>query len=116
MDVREIMNQARDTMTVKRVFGDPMERNGLTVIPVARVMGGAGGGAGTPTAEEEGGGAGAGFGLRATPAGVYVIRGETVEWEPALNLNRVILGGQLVAIVLILAISAVIRARTKTGQ
>jgi uncharacterized spore protein YtfJ len=116
MDVREVMSQARDAMTVKRVFGEPVERNGITVIPVARVMGGVGAGAGTPTDQEEGGGAGAGFGLRATPADVYVIRGETVRWEPALNLNWVILGGQLVAIVLILAISLVVRARAKTSQ
>jgi uncharacterized spore protein YtfJ len=111
MDVRDVMNRARDTLTVKRVFGEPIERNGLIVIPVARVMGGAGGGTATSTDQAEGAGAGAGFGLRATPAGVYVIRGETVEWQPALNLNRVILGGQLVAIVLILAISVVLRAR-----
>ena len=112
MDVHEVLGHARDAMTVKRVFGEPVERNGITVIPVARVLGGAGGGAGTSAAQEESGG-GAGFGLRATPAGVYVIRGETVRWEPALNLNRVILGGQLVAIVLILAIAAVLRARQR---
>lgn len=112
MDVREIMGQARDAMTVKRVFGDPVERNGITVIPVARVMGAAGGGGGT-SAEQEESGSGSGFALRATPAGVYVIRGETVRWEPALNLNRVILGGQFVVIVLTLAVSAVARARAR---
>ena len=42
MDAREVLNHARDAMTVKRVFGDPYEQDGLTVIPVATVMGGAG--------------------------------------------------------------------------
>ena len=37
---------AKDSMTVGRVFGDPYEKDGLTVIPAVRVMGGAGGGAG----------------------------------------------------------------------
>ena len=113
MDVREVLDQTRDAISVKRVFGDPVERDGVTVIPVARVLGGAGGGGGTSPHDVAGSGAGAGYGVRATPAGVYVIRGDSVEWEPALNLNRVILGGQLVAIVLILAIAAVLRARAK---
>lgn len=114
MDVRELMAQARDGMTVKQVFGDPVERNGVTVIPVAHMIGGAGGGAATPTDQAESGGTGGGFGIRASPAGVYVIRGESVDWEPALDLNRVILGGQLVTIILILAIRAI--ACAKAGQ
>ena len=44
MDVHEVLNHARDAMTVKRVFGDPYEKDGVTVIPVANVMGGAGAG------------------------------------------------------------------------
>jgi uncharacterized spore protein YtfJ len=34
--------------TVKAVFGDPIERDGITVIPVAKVRWGFGGGAGGP--------------------------------------------------------------------
>ena len=39
----EILAQARDSITVKRVFGEPIERDGLTVIPAANIMGGFGG-------------------------------------------------------------------------
>lgn len=39
MDVQDVITQARDAITVKRVFGEPYERNGVTVIPVARVKG-----------------------------------------------------------------------------
>ena len=46
MEVNDVITQARDTLTVKRVFGDPYEKNGVTVIPAARVQGGAGGGGG----------------------------------------------------------------------
>jgi hypothetical protein len=42
---------------------------------------------------------------------VYVIHDQTVTWQPALNPNRVILGGQLVAIVLLLTIRAIVQAR-----
>ena len=69
-DVQKTIEQAKDALTVRRVFGDPYEKNGVTVIPAARVQGGAGGGDGTGP---EGGGKGSGFGLSARPAGAYVI-------------------------------------------
>ena len=51
MEVQDVIAQARDTMTVKRVFGEPYEKDGVTIIPAARVQGGAGGGSGDdPTA------------------------------------------------------------------
>ncbi|MFL6251189.1 MAG: hypothetical protein ACJ75N_11795 [Actinomycetes bacterium] len=46
MEVQEVLAQARDSMTVKRVFGEPYEKDGVTVIPAARVQGGAGAGGG----------------------------------------------------------------------
>jgi uncharacterized spore protein YtfJ len=44
MKVGEVLSSARDTFTVKRVYGEPYEKDGLTVIPAAVVRGGAGGG------------------------------------------------------------------------
>jgi uncharacterized spore protein YtfJ len=100
MDIHEVLNHARDAMTVKRVFGDSYEKDGVTVIPVANVMGGAGGGggsgagvpAGTGDAAVANGapesGYGIGYGMRATPAGVYVIKNGEVEWKPAVDVNR----------------------------
>jgi len=46
MNPREILEQARDTFTVRRVFGEPIERDGLVLVPVAAVQGGAGAGGG----------------------------------------------------------------------
>ena len=109
MDVETVLSQARDAMTVKRVFGDPIEKDGVTVIPVASVMGGGGGGSGTAPEGDGGSTSGVGYGVRATPAGVYVIKGDQVTWQPALDLNRVILGGQIVAIVLFLVIRGIAR-------
>jgi uncharacterized spore protein YtfJ len=45
MEVQDLIAQARDTLTVKRVFGEPYEKNGMTIIPAVRVQGGAGAGA-----------------------------------------------------------------------
>ena len=89
MDVQETISKARDAITVKRVYGDPYERNGITVIPAAAVAGGGGGGSG------EGGepgqtGSGSGFGLGARPVGAYVIEGNDVRWVPARDVSRIV--------------------------
>lgn len=54
MDVQQLLENARDTLTVQRVFGDPYERDGVTVIPVARVQGGGGGRAGQRPGRQRG--------------------------------------------------------------
>ena len=113
-DVRQTIEQARDVMSVRRVFGDPYEKNGITVIPAARVQGGAGGGGGEAP-EGQGAGMGAGFGVNAKPAGAFVIRGEEVDWRPAIDVNRVIIGGQLIAIAALLLARAVVKSRAARG-
>lgn len=50
----------------RTVFGEPVERNGVTVIPVARARWGLGGGGGSKEGEE---GGGAGGGLAMDPVG-----------------------------------------------
>jgi uncharacterized spore protein YtfJ len=130
MLIDDVLAQARDTMTVRRVFGEPIERDGLTVIPVANVMGGGGGGggegpvmpgeAGAPpgaTAQSAGisqvaSGSGAGFAVRATPAGVYVIKDGEVRWEPAVDMTRVIVMGQIVGIVFLLVMRSILNSRS----
>ena len=44
----------------RAVFGEPVERAGLTIIPVAQVIFGTGGGGGSSSADEAGSGAGGG--------------------------------------------------------
>ena len=68
-----------------RLFGDPVERDGVVVIPVAVVRGGGGGGHGEgpgPEGVGTGSGSGGGFGIAAKPAGVYVIEGNRVDGVP----------------------------------
>jgi uncharacterized spore protein YtfJ len=89
MTVAGLADSVRDTLTVSRVFGQPYERDGVTVIPAASVRGGAGGGAGRKrdTGEE---GDGGGFGVTARPAGAYVIKGGEVSWQPAVDVQRIV--------------------------
>jgi uncharacterized spore protein YtfJ len=75
-------------------------------------MGGGGGGSGEGP-PDTGHGEGGGFGLAATPAGVYVINGDTVRWQPAVDVNRVILGAQVVAVLALLTARSAVRARRR---
>jgi uncharacterized spore protein YtfJ len=112
MEVQDVITQAKDALTVKRVFGEPFEKNGVTVIPVARVQGGAGGGGGE-NPQGQGTGSGAGFGINARPVGAFLIRGNEMTWQPAIDVTRIVLGGQIVAVVALFAIRSIVRARAK---
>ena len=115
MNVQELLSEAKDAMTVRRAFGEPFESDGVTVVPVAAVRGGAGGGAGEDPSGESSG-SGSGFGLSTRPVGVYVIRDGQVSWQSAFDLNRAILGGQIVFALLFLMLRAAIRSRGKTKR
>jgi hypothetical protein len=47
------------------------------------------------------------------PLGAFVIKGDDVRWMPAVDVTRVIIGGQLLAIVALFAIRSIVRSRTK---
>jgi uncharacterized spore protein YtfJ len=94
VNVQEILTKAQDTVNVTRVYGMPIEKDGLTIIPAASVSGGGGGGGGPA---ESGGGVG--YGMRARPVGAFVIKDGNVRWEPAIDATRLALRGMLIPIV-----------------
>jgi len=102
----------------EKVYAEPIRQDGLTVIPAAMVGGGGGGGGGSggPEGQPQGSGEGGGFGLKAKPAGAFVIKQGKVHWQPAIDVNRVILGGQIVAVTALLVARAVILGRARTAQ
>jgi len=112
MDVQEMLTGARDAITVGRVYGEPYEKNGVTILPAATVRGGGGGGSGE-SPQGEGKGTGGGFGVTARPVGAYVIRGEEVRWEPAVDVTRMALMGQAVALIALLVIRSIVKSRAK---
>ena len=98
MNVEELLSGARDAISVRRVFGDPIEHDGVVVVPAAAVSGGGGGGG---DAQDNGGG---GFGLRARPVGAYVIKDGEVTWKPVIDPSRLTIGWQIVAGIAALAL------------
>jgi uncharacterized spore protein YtfJ len=115
MEFQEVITQARDALTIKRVFGEPFEKDGVTVIPAAHVQGAAGGGSGEDP-QGQGKGSGSGFGLTARPVGAFIIRDGELSWRPAVDVTRIVLGGQVVAVVALLTIRSIIKARAKAER
>jgi uncharacterized spore protein YtfJ len=110
MDVEELLSKVTDNLTVARVFGEPIHHGEILIVPVARIRGGAGGGGGTgATATEQG--SGGGGGIDAKPAGVFVIKQGSVSWRPAVDVTRIVLGGQLVGVVIALVVRSILRRR-----
>ena len=108
MDIQELLSKVTNDLTVKRVFGDPIEHGGILLVPVARVRGGAGGGSSTAEVNE-GSGGGGGFDARAT--GVFVVKDGKVTWQPAVDVTRIAVGGQVVAVVFVLVLRSILRRR-----
>lgn len=114
-DLLESIRGTRDALAVSRVFGDPVEVDGMTLIPVARVAGGAGGGGGEGTdAEQAGGGFGMGFGVGVQPVGVYEVHDRKVVWRPSVDANRVIKGGQVLLGIATVCATLVLLRRQRT--
>lgn len=106
----ELVSSARDAFTVKRIFGEPYEKDGLAVIAAASVRGGAGGGTGHDDKGQEG--EGGGFGLTGRPAGAYVVKDGKVKWMPAVDPNRIFLTVGIVIIAYLLTRPRMARARS----
>ncbi|HEY4024855.1 MAG TPA: spore germination protein GerW family protein [Candidatus Dormibacteraeota bacterium] len=114
MNATEILEQARDTLTVRRVYGEPIERDGLLVVPAATISGGAGAGTGEGRAgSPPGTGVGGGWGGTARPVGVYVIGGGRVRWQPAVDVNRIVLGSQIVAVVGLIVLRSILSKKRR---
>jgi uncharacterized spore protein YtfJ len=112
-EVLSTIKGTHDSLSVKRCYGDPIELDGVTVIPVARVSGGAGGGGGEGTDEHDAGGRGfgTGFGLRVNPIGVYEVRGNLVVWKPTVDVNRLLKGGQVLGGIIAVCVTLVALSR-----
>src|SRR5204862_748297 len=94
--VEDILDKARNTVSVREVYGEPYERDGVTVIPVARVIGAGGGGSGTGG---EGEGSGHGYAPKSEPVGVYVLQGGRVGGQPGVHVGKIISGAFVVGVV-----------------
>ncbi len=80
MTAEDLLTRAGDQLSVRRAFGEPVERDGITVIPVAVAIGGGGGGTGP---DDQGAGGGVGGIVRGI--GVYAITNGQVRFIPAID-------------------------------
>lgn len=118
-----ITETARDALTVRRVVGEPVVHGETMVIPVARISGGSGmgygeGAVGGPGRGQDhpggqGDGGGGGFGVSARALGVYVVRGDSVEWRPAVDVTKIVIGGQLVGALAVVMLARALRRRRR---
>jgi uncharacterized spore protein YtfJ len=103
MKVDAMIQGAQDALAVSRVYGEPIQHDGVTLIPAAEVLGGAGGGS------DEANNGGGGFGVSARPVGMWVIRGKDVGWEPAIDSTKLAMRGMLVVIVFLFVVRSVVK-------
>jgi uncharacterized spore protein YtfJ len=80
--LQRVSQMVGEKATVTTVFGDPVERDGITIVPVARARFGFGaGGGGGARGGEHGSGGGGGGGALVSPAGYIELRGGTAEFK-----------------------------------
>jgi uncharacterized spore protein YtfJ len=95
MNATDVLQRLGETLgstaTVKSVFGEPIQANGKTVVPVAKVAYGFGGGFGAgkhgKEADRQGEGGGGGGAVRAFPAGVLEITESSTRFIPFTDLQ-----------------------------
>lgn len=97
----------REAMSHRVVFGEPVEREGITLVPAATVFGG--GGFGSNDAGADGqppAGAGGGYGLAAWPAGAFEVRDDSVRWHPAFDRTQIAASAIFLAYLLLRALAS----------
>ncbi|HWB90151.1 MAG TPA: spore germination protein GerW family protein [Acidimicrobiia bacterium] len=107
----DLLADAKDVITVTKVFGEPYRSNGVTMIPVAAVRGGFGSGESGEGSETTPAGRGGGMGMSGRPIGAYQIKGDQLTWIPAIDVSRVIFTGQIMMIVAMLVIRSIVKSR-----
>lgn len=96
--------------SARALFGEPVVNGSVTLVPVAKLVGGGGFGGGSGFEEN---GSGGGFGMDSRGIGAYVMRGDSVEWVPARQPHVTTLALCGVASLAILTLRSVLKARLK---
>lgn len=107
MESSEYLSKLADRLSAKRVYSDPIQQDGITLITAAAVRGGGGRQRNGRKGQESG----SGMGLGARPVGAYVIQGSTVKWKPALDMSRLIFRGQIIALTVLLVAGLLLTSR-----
>ena len=105
--LRRFVEGVRDNFTVRTVYGDPIEAEGVTVIPVAQTYFGFGGGGGGGRS----GGSGGGGGGAVRPMGFIEVTAKGARWVPITRAWQRIAMRALPIVIAVLARRALRRRR-----
>ena len=115
--IKDIRDTIEKNANAKVVYGDPITKNGITIIPVAKtsVKGGGGGGFGDSKKEDQtGGGMGLGLAVNVDPMGYIKITNKQVKYEPIVDISRLaIIGAIAAALTAIVGILILSRSKKK---
>ncbi len=112
-DLQKRFADMQNKAGVRTVFGDPIQLDGRTVIPVAAVQYGFGMGGGTGPKKEEGeapAGGGGGGGIRIDPVAFAEVADGKIKVVPIINVGRLAVVAALVAVWGIFWMTRTIRA------
>jgi uncharacterized spore protein YtfJ len=105
-----LSEKVEQTMGAKAVFGTPIERNGTTVIPVAKARWGIGGGMGTRQVREQQGpqsGTGGGGGGVISPLGFIEVVQGCATFKPIRNPSLMIMAGTVLGLAALRAFGSI---------
>ncbi|MCJ7744663.1 MAG: hypothetical protein MUP40_00035 [Actinobacteria bacterium] len=127
---KDLLEHIKQIFAVERVYGEPIETMGKTIIPVAQIAAGGGGGGGegegpvdagqkTPGEGKEeapsmgtGTGMGFGFGGSARPIGFMVVEGDQTTWVPTVHPEKIALKSISVGMALVKMMVKIINKRS----
>lgn len=101
--LQELVERLGQSGRARTIFGEPVERNGVTVIPVAKARWGFGGGFGRGSGQGQiGGGGGGGGGIVVSPVGYIEIRPDHTRFRPIMDWGSLLPPAISAATVLVL--------------
>lgn len=80
--IRQLAENLGASAAVKTIYGDPIDRGDMTIIPVAKILYGFGGGEGDKDGQ---GGAGGGGGIKVVPIGYIELKNGESKFRPIRN-------------------------------
>lgn len=123
--VKAVFDGVRDSFTVSRVFGEPISKDGVMIVPATRIAGGGGGGGGSDgrhdrstvdSGPDVAGGLGMGFGGVSKPAGAFVFKDGDVRWVPIVNRDLVAVLRASFSALSLLTARSIVRAHSHVAE
>lgn len=110
--VSQLADRLSGAANANTIYGQPVERDGITVIPVAKASWGVGGGDGGKNGDN--GGTGGGGGISVRPVGYIEIKEGRSKYRPIFDpglIVQIILGSAVVVAIALNGVRKIIRGK-----